>query len=277
LVALLAALVAVTGAGLAGAALPGVRRVVVPAGWESFATTPASAAAYVLVVIAAGWGLGRAMRARRAARAELAGLRARQAVAEERLRIARDVHDAVGHSLGLITMRAAVARHLADSHPEQGRAALEAIEQTGRESLEEVRAVLGALRVGAPVADPLHRLVEQARAAGVDVDVGSADLEGAPAEVRATALRIVQEALTNVRRHAGPTRCRLDLVTDADGLTVAVVDEGPQPGVRVATGHGLRGMHERVARHGGTLAVGPEPGGGFGVRARLPFAEVGRD
>ncbi|MCO1656526.1 sensor histidine kinase [Pseudonocardia humida] len=275
-VAVVAALVAVPGAGLVGAAVPGLRRVAVPAGWESFATTPGSAAAYAVVVITGAWALGRALRARRAARAELAALRARQAVAEERLRIARDVHDAVGHSLGLITMRAAVARHLADSHPEQGRVALEEIERTGRESLAEVRAVLGALRDGPSAPDPLAHLVEQARAAGVVVEVGSTELDGVPADVRTSALRIVREALTNVRRHAGPTRCRLELDADPDGLTLTIVDDGPRPGERPAEGHGLLGMRERAARHGGTLTAGPEPGGGFGVRARLPFTGAGR-
>lgn len=276
--ALAAALAGVTAAGLAVAAVPGLPLVAARAGEESFAATPVSALAYSAVVITGSWGLARAVRARRDHAALLADLRARRAVAEERLRIARDVHDIVGHGLTLIAMKAAVANHLADSHPEEGRAALGTIERVSRGALDDVRAVLGALRDPAdavPGAAEFDRLVDDTRAAGVTVDVVRADLTGVPATVQVSAYRIAQEALTNVVRHAGATRCRLVLTAHPGALTVSVVDQGTAPRPAGPPGHGLLGMRERVALHGGTLEAGADPGGGFAVRARLPFAGRG--
>ncbi|MFG3707125.1 sensor histidine kinase [Micromonospora sp. NPDC047670] len=265
---------AVTAAAVVGATVPGLPVVPTPAGQESFAATPVPVLLYAATVLAGSWALARAVRARRRHAAQVAELRAGRAVAEERLRIARDIHDVVGHSLSLIAMKAAVANHLAESHPGQGRAALAAIERVSRTALDDVRVVLGALRDPADTAPSfteLDRLVGDVRAAGVTVDVDrAADLSRVPAAVRASAYRIAQEALTNVLRHAGPARCRLTVATEPGALSVAVVDDG-RAGRGLGPGHGLRGMRERAAMHGGTLEAGRAPGGGFAVRARLPF------
>ncbi|MFG3698102.1 sensor histidine kinase [Micromonospora sp. NPDC047620] len=279
--ALVVVLAALTAAGLAGGTVPGLPIVSSRAGEESFATTPVPVLLYAATVVAASWTLARAVSARRRHVTQLAASRADQAVAEERLRIARDIHDVVGHSLSLIAMKAAVANHLADSHPEQGRAALGAIERVSRSALDDIRVVLGALRDPADTAPSfteLDRLVEDVRAAGVTVDVDrAADLSRVPAAVQASAYRIVQEALTNVLRHAGPTRCRLAVAVEPGMLAVAVVDDGGSGRAVGPPGHGLRGMRERAVMHGGTLATGVEPGGGFAVRARLPFTPAVSD
>ncbi|CCH30980.1 sensor histidine kinase [Actinosynnema sp. NPDC047251] len=262
-----AAFAAVGLAGTAVWAVPGLP--VVPPGddGESFATTPLSALTFCAVVIAATWAVAAALRLRRQQAAELAELRTGRAVAEERLRIARDIHDVVGHNLSLITMKAAVATHLAGSHPEGQGEALRTIERVGRAALADVRVVLGPLRDA--VAPSLDRLVDDARTAGVEVTADLADLAEVPAAVRISAYRIAQEALTNVRRHSRPPTCRLTTAVAADQVVVSVVDEGTGP-VGPA-GNGLLGMRERAAPHGGTVAAGPRPGGGFAVRATLPF------
>lgn len=279
--ALVGALAALTAGGLAGGTVPGLPIVPIRAGEESFAATPVPVLLYAATVVAASWALARAVRARRRHVAQLAASRADQAVAEERLRIARDIHDVVGHSLSLIAMKAAVANHLADSHPEQGRAALGTIERVSRSALDDIRVVLGALRDPADTAPSfaeLDRLVETVRSAGVTVDVDrAADLTRVPAAVQASAYRIVQEALTNVLRHAGPTRCRLTVAVEPGALAVAVVDDAGRGRAVGPPGHGLRGMHERAVMHGGTLEAGVEPGGGFAVRARLPFTPAVSD
>lgn len=273
--ALAGALAAVAAGAVAGATVPGLPVIPTPAGQESFTATPVPVLLYTATVLAASWTLARAVRARRRHAAQVAELRAGRAVAEERLRIARDIHDVVGHSLSLIALKAAVANHLAESHPEQGAAALAAIERVSRTALDDVRVVLGALRDPADTAPSfaeLDRLVEDVRAAGVTVDVDrAADLSRVPAAVQASAYRIAQEALTNVLRHAGPARCRLTVATGPGVLAVAVVDDARARRAVGPAGHGLRGMRERAAMHGGTLEAGFEPGGGFAVRARLPF------
>ncbi|MEU7529452.1 histidine kinase [Saccharothrix sp. NPDC042600] len=244
--------------------VPGLPLVPVPPGAESFRTTPVAALSTSVVVVAGAWGVAAFVRTRRRHYAELADLRASRAVSDERLRIARDVHDVVGHNLSLIAMRAAVANHLGEDRE----AALRTIEEVSRAALHDVRTVLGGLRD--PVPAGLDGLVADARSAGVAVDASLADLGGTPAAVRVSAYRIVQEALTNVRRHCDPPRCRLETVVGPDRLVVSVVDEGVSA-VAGPPGHGLVGMRERAALHGGTLHAGVEPGGGFAVRATLPF------
>ncbi|RLK26120.1 DNA-binding NarL/FixJ family response regulator [Micromonospora sp. M71_S20] len=228
--ALVGALAGVTAGGVSATAVPGLPVVPIRPGEESFAATPVPVLLYAATVIAGSWALGRAVRARRQHAAQLAELRADRAVAEERLRIARDIHDVVGHSLSVIAMRAAVANHLADSHPGQGRDALAAIERVSRAALDDVRVVLGALRDPvdtAPSFAELDRLMADVRLAGVAVDLEVApDLSRVPAAVQASAYRIVQEALTNVLRHAGPTRCRIAVAIGPGVLTVAVVATG---------------------------------------------------
>ncbi|MEU6075689.1 sensor histidine kinase [Micromonospora sp. NPDC047074] len=277
-----AAAVGLAGA-LAGILVPGVLDavtarlpVVAPrAGAESFSTAPVTVTAYSAAVVAGTWALAWALRTRRQHAAQLAALHTARAVAEERLRIARDVHDAVGHSLSLITMRAAVANHLGAERE----AALRMIEQVGREALDDVRTVLGGLRERGSPGDgdalsgtDLDGLVERTRAAGVDVTIERGDLSSVPAGVRASAYRILQEALTNVRRHARrATRCQVVVAVAPDALTLTVTDDGAVSGDAGRPGHGLLGMRERIAGHGGSLSAGPGPAGGFAVRATLPF------
>jgi signal transduction histidine kinase len=211
----------------------------------------------------------------------------RQADAE-RLRVAQEVHDVVGHGLAAITMQADIALHLLGKEPPgpdragalaQAQAALTAISRTSRESLDELRATLGAVRRGgeaddrspAPGLARLGALADRTRAVGVPVSV---DVDGAvgglPAAVDLTAYRIVQESLTNVLRHAGAATAAVRVARTGDDLTVEVSDTGrggaPAPG-----GHGLAGMRERVTALGGSLRAGPRPGGGFAVTATLPI------
>ncbi|MFC6094488.1 sensor histidine kinase [Saccharothrix lopnurensis] len=264
----LGALVAVAAPGVAVAVVPGLPLVPGPEGAESFDTTPVPALLYSAVVIAGSWAAAAVVRDRRRRAAELAAARTARALAEERLRIARDIHDVVGHNLSLIAMKAAVANHLAEHRPGEREAALRTIEQVSRSALADVRTVLGALR-DPPADHGLERLVEQARSAGVTVTARHADLSGLPTSVRVSAHRIAQEALTNVRRHSRPPRCRLTTAVEDDRLVISVVDEGTaRPG---PPGHGLLGMRERVDLHGGALHAGAAPGGGFEVRATLPL------
>ncbi|MBM7810300.1 sensor histidine kinase [Saccharothrix algeriensis] len=274
-----AAVAVVAAAGAAVAAFPGLALVPVEEGAESFRTAPVTTLLYSAVLITGSWALAAAVRTRRRHAAELAELRTSQAVARERLHIARDIHDVVGHNLSLIAMKAAVANHLeaGGGGPDEREAALRSIEQVSRAALEDVRTVLGGLRdpSAPPGAGSLDRLVADARSAGVAVTADQADLARAPAAVRVSAYRIVQEALTNVRRHSRPPRCHLTTTLEPDRLLVSVVDEGAAT-APARPGHGLLGMGERVALHGGSLRAGPAPGGGFAVHAALPFGEGAR-
>jgi signal transduction histidine kinase len=229
---------------------------------------------------------GDAVRARRLrmetleARVGLAEQETMRRVAEERLRIAREVHDVVGHGLATITLRAGVADRVAERDPAEVRAALRAIRQVSRESLSELSALLGVLRADggaerapAPDLEALPRLVDGLREAGMEVELEmDANGDGAvPEVVGAAGYRIVQEALTNVARHAGPqARARVRL-TRRDGVVeVEVRDDGPGASGPVAAGGGLTGMRERAAAIGGRLEAGGTPDGGFRVWASLP-------
>jgi signal transduction histidine kinase len=234
------------------------------------------------------------------ARAEQARARAeqeRRQASEERLRIARELHDVLGHHLSLINVQAGVGLHLIDSRPEQAREALAAIKSASAEALREVRSVLGVLRPDEEVAPRspapgLDRLPDLTAEAGFPVTVRR---EGAPRplppEVDRAAYRIVQEALTNVRRHAGSAvTAEVTLGFEAHGVRVTVRDDGTAAphdhGVRDGTvsdqgrhdpgvaGNGIAGMRARAAALGGTLSAGPGDGGGFRVEAVLP---VGAD
>ncbi|HZT15864.1 MAG TPA: histidine kinase [Gaiellaceae bacterium] len=242
-------------------------------------------AASALAWIRGDWGWSRRREEERA-RSE----RARAAVAEERARIARELHDVVAHALGVIVMQAGGAGELPELDEERARRALATIERTGRQAFAEMRRLVGVLRESG--ADPelapvptlagLPALVEEMNQAGLDVTLA---IEGAPPEgsegVELSAYRIVQEALTNSLKHAGRTRACVRLSWSAESLQVAVTDEGPVDDERTATGaapdsggHGLVGMRERVALYGGELAAGPVAGGGFSVVARLPLDEA---
>jgi signal transduction histidine kinase len=211
---------------------------------------------------------------------------ARRAVADERLHIARELHDVVAHSMGVIAVQASVGEHVIDGNPEEAKRALHAISEVSRSTLTEIRRMLGALRetddetasyAPAPGLDELDRLVRELDGAGVPVEVS---YEGTRAElprgVDLTAYRIVQEALTNVLKHAGRARARVQVRYEPGALGLEILDDGRGVNGRAeasGSGHGLVGMRERVAVYGGTLEAGPRVGGGFRVAVRLPYGE----
>jgi len=205
---------------------------------------------------------------------------ARRRVSEERLRIAREVHDVVAHAMVAINVQAGVAAHVVDRRPEQALTALEEIKRVSGEALRDLRETLGVLRepqAAAPT-EPAHgldavdELADGLRAAGLDVAVQRDGCDRVPSAIGATAYRIVQEALTNVLRHApDATRAEVDLRVRADALEVAVVDDGTGQGAGDSgSGNGLRGMRERAAAVGGRVEAGPMPIG-WAVRAQLPL------
>jgi signal transduction histidine kinase len=243
------------------------------------------------VVLFLAWYVGRRLRLRNQRAVQVLreqAAEARRIVIEERARIARELHDVVAHRVSLMTVQAGAAKAVAAEDPEGARRAMAAVEEAGRQALDELRHLLGVLRPETdldglgpqPGLADLPRLVEQIRGAGVDVSLAtdgvSAEL---PARVDLFAYRIVQEALTNVLKHAGPgARTEVRLGTDRGGIVLEVVDDGrgatvmPTPGVAEegARGHGLVGMRERALLLGGTLDAAPRPGGGFRVVAHLP-------
>lgn len=242
-----------------------------------------------LALVGAMWTAGVAVRERREyARRRIAD-RLSRAVVDERLRIAREVHDIVTHNLGVIAVKAAVARHVAKTHPGEALVSLETIEKVSRTALTDMRQVLHVLRAApekdddgaapsvVPGIDDVRDLVERARAAGVEVRYEVTNVEQVPGGAALSVYRIVQEALTNVMKHAGPTRCRVAVRGAADAVVLEVQDDGPttrRPAPhRSATtgGFGLRGIAERVTMHGGDWSAGPRECGGFEVRARLPY------
>jgi signal transduction histidine kinase len=252
------------------------------------------------LVIAAAWLLGhfvgvrRAYTARLEQTAELERARAeqaRQAVAEERLRLARELHDVVAHSISVIAVQSGVGAHVAKTQPEEAAKALAAIEVTSRAALTELRRLLGVLRqedepqgdlAPVPGLADLDSLLAEVAKAGLAVRL---QVEGRPAQLPAgvdlSAYRIVQEALTNVVKHAGPARAQVAIRYRDHEVMVEVTDDGrgaaaPTGDGRARVGHGLIGMRERVAVFGGDLQTGPRPGGGFRVAARLPLAVEGR-
>jgi signal transduction histidine kinase len=282
--------VALAGLAAAELALAAVQltpnRFEAPSAWVTFA-----------LIIGAAWLLGHFVGDRHvyAARleertAELEQAReelARQAVTEERLRLARELHDVVAHSMSVIAVQSGVGAHVAESRPEEVGKALATIEATSRATLEELRRLLGVLRQDsesqaslAPVpglAD-LDSLLGEVAKAGLAVRL---QVEGSPSPLPAgvdlSAYRIVQEALTNVVKHAGPAQAQVTIGYRDQDVTVEVTDDGrgaaaPAGDGRGGTGHGLVGMRERVAAFGGDLETGPRPGGGFRVAARLPLA-----
>jgi signal transduction histidine kinase len=207
---------------------------------------------------------------------------ARRQVVEERLRIARELHDAIGHHLSLINVQSGVALHLGDQLPEQARDSFSAIKQASKEALSELRSVLSVLRQEddpaprspTPALARLDDLVSQAAAAGLTVRT---EIDGParplPFSVDAAAYRIVQEALTNVTRHAGQATAVVLVSYTEQDLTVQVDDDGsgPPPDPHAGNGKGIVGMRERAAALGGELQAGPRPGRGFRVRAHLPL------
>ena len=245
------------------------------------------AAAFFYVAALAAWLAGVFARGRReaaaqAARTAAAERQAQQAVADERARMARELHDIVAHNLSVVVLQAAGAQ--AAGSPDTG--TLEKIERSGRQALVEMRRLLGVLRQPSDQAGPadlspqpgiaeLPALAEGVRAAGVPVRlVIAGDPAGLPAAADISVYRIVQEALTNVLKHAGKASAQVNVTCRADEVLIKVTDDGPGPPAdgQAAGGHGLPGMRERVALFGGELTTGPQPGGGFTVRARLPVS-----
>ncbi|MFB7369148.1 sensor histidine kinase [Streptomyces sp. NPDC056222] len=273
--------------------------------WPS-ETSPGSTLAHVFFTVimtvpfALAWVLGDSLRTRRAYFAQLEErasrleqereAQAKVAVAAERARIARELHDVVAHNVSVMVVQADGAAYVLDSSPETAKQALETISSTGRQALAEMRRLLGILRTGEhkeageyvpqPDVEQIEDLVEQVRGAGLTVDFR---IEGTPrplpSGVELTAYRIVQEALTNTRKHGGPdVGASVRLVYFDDGLGLLVEDDGRgathemyEDGGADGRGHGLIGMRERVGMVGGTLDAGPRPGGGFRISALLPL------
>jgi signal transduction histidine kinase len=243
--------------------------------------------AFEWMAMIAAWTTGRVIhvRERRAdaseERAHELAEQARTALQQERARIARELHDVVAHAISMIVVQAGASEQIVAEDPERARASFRSIRAAGSEALGEMRRLLGVLREdGDELAlDPqpglagVDALVAQARAVGLSVElhVGGTCQPLSPG-LDLTAYRIVQEALTNVRKHAGAQRAQVR-VDYRDALEIEVVDDGREMTTVNGSGHGLVGMRERVALYGGTLDAGPRPGGGFRVRAVLPIGE----
>jgi signal transduction histidine kinase len=262
--------------------------LLVGAGALGFPGQPLAGLSFAVIVVAAQ-AVGQAVaesQARADARtAEAHEAEAQRRLAEERLRIARELHDVVSHSISMINVQAGVAVHVMDERPEEARAALVAIKGVSRDALRDLRAILGLLRQTddaeprSPAAglEQVPALAGNVRRTGVRValDLGEPNGRPLPASVDLTAYRVIQEALTNVVRHA-PGAAAMVTVRRAEGaLVVEVSDDGRAAGgstgeSRQGAGHGLAGMRERVRAAGGTLETGARPGGGFSVRATLP-------
>lgn len=240
------------------------------------------------------WGFGRWMRHRTRVtealkeRAEAVEHdrqeQAAKAVAEERARIARELHDLVAHSMGVIVIQAQGAQRAIDTSPEQARDALASIETTGRSGLAEMRRLLDLLTDGTdastapqPTLHGITDLVAQLRAAGMKVNLRvEGNVQALPAGIELTGYRLVQEALTNALKHAGQVPAEVRLRYEANWLDIEVTDAGREGRVQPREAHdsgsrGLVGMRERVSLYGGVLHTGFRPGGGFAVNARLPF------
>jgi signal transduction histidine kinase len=238
--------------------------------------------AFGAVVFGGAWLAGRMVRRERLladALARVQAQRERAAVAEERARIARELHDVVAHSVSTIVVQAEAGEALLDREPERAREAFEAIRGSGRQALVELRRLLGLLRrdedefalVPQPSLEHLDALVDHVRGVGLPVRV---EIEGErrrlPPGVDLSAYRIVQEALTNALKHGGRAGAVVRVRYGADDVELEVVDDGPGASNGDTGGHGLTGMRERVRVYGGELETGRRPEGGFAVRARLP-------
>ena len=238
--------------------------------WQSW-----SALALMAVV---AWLIGNSVRQNRAYTERLTTQAATQAVTAERLRIAREMHDTVAHSIGIIALQAGAAARVTTTQPEAAREAMRAVEHEGRETLAGLRRMLVALRaadsevpvVAAGLGD-IDRLAATTTAAGVRVEVRRhGEPRQLPPDIDLSAFRIVQESVTNVVRHAGTRACRVTLDYRADELALEVTDDGRGHESGTGTGFGLAGMRERVALLHGEFTAAPRPEGGFRVAVRLP-------
>ena len=240
--------------------------------------------AFGVVVFFVVWYVGRRRRLRAERDSRLRRERQEETeriVAEERARIARELHDVVAHRVSMMTVQAGAAKTVAAADPAAAVRAMAAVENAGRQALDELRHLLGVLRPTPlpeamqpqPVLAEIDPLVEEIRQAGLDVTLTTeGDVTGLPARVELSAYRIVQESLTNVVKHAGPgARARVRLANDGSSLLVEVTDDGSGATILPGATHGLIGMRERALLLGGSLDVGPGADGGFIVRARLPL------
>lgn len=283
-IALGATLLGITLAAVLTATVLDPQFLIVPPSTNSFNTDLLNSLSFSWFAIGVGWTLGRSVRARREYAGQIIEHRAQKAVSEERLRIAREMHDVVAHSMSVVVMKAAVANHVYDTRPEESREALGVIESVSRAALADVQRVLGSLRSAeeadlapSPGLDELPGLIENARLADVAVELDRGNIPELPAGVQLSAYRIVQEALTNVIKHAAaPARCIVRITTEPGELHLAVIDDGTPRRPAGEPGHGLIGMRERAALHHGTLVAGRQPNGGFAVHARLPYQAPGR-
>jgi signal transduction histidine kinase len=241
----------------------------------------------------APWAAGRALRNRLLLARELAEQTARaeaereeraaSAIADERARIARELHDVVAHSLTVMVIQAGAARRIVDSQPERVVEVAETIKRMGSEALDEMRRLVGVLHEegeGAalapqPTMADVESLVERARGAGLDVELEIAGERAAlPAGIDLSAYRVIQEALTNTIKHARAARATVTVVQSEDALELVVVDDGSGGATAVpGSGQGLVGMRERVSLYGGSLEARPRESGGFEVRARFPLRQ----
>jgi signal transduction histidine kinase len=250
-------------------------------------------AGFNMTLFSGAWLAGQVVQARASAnearlseaqeRAESHRQQEARAVAEERLRLAQELHDVVAHSMSVIAVQAGMGAHVIDERPADAKEALAAISETSRRTLQEMRRLLGVLRdeegershTPAPGLGELPALVDDVRKAGVDVTFSMEGEPGCvPHGVELSAYRLVQEGLTNVIKHAGPAAATVTVRCEPTEVLVEVSDDGR--GAAAANGgggHGLRGMRERVAVWGGTFDAGPQAGGGFRIAARLPFEE----
>ena len=252
--------------------------------------------AFGTLIIGGPWAAGLMMRLRRERERSLTrrtvelerdqNERARAAVAEERQRIARELHDVVAHAISVVVVQARGGRKVLDREPDSARTAFDSIERTGEQALGEMRRLLGMLRdddeersrAPQPSLERVEALAEEMRASGLPVELGvKGEPNGIPPGIDVSGYRIVQEALTNVLRHAGPAIARVDVRYEPDAVEIDVVDDGrggsTGTGTGTGTGNGLLGIRERVAVVGGELEAGPCPDGGFAVRARLPYRD----
>jgi signal transduction histidine kinase len=222
----------------------------------------------------------RGLRGRAAALELERDIKAREAVVEERTRIARELHDVVSHAISVMVLQARGGRRMLADDPEDTRRALDTIEHAGEQALVEMRRLLGILREAdehptlapMPSLSRLDQLADRLTATGLPVDV---TVEGEPLALPpaldASAYRIVQEALTNALKHAGPARARVIVRYSHDDLELEILDDGAGTGTDGGSGHGLAGLRERVAIYGGELESGRRPEGGYALRARLPI------
>lgn len=240
-----------------------------------------------VIVVAGAWALGDGTR-RWARRAEDLAAQSAVAVAAERVRIARELHDVVAHHMAVISLHAGVAEYVLDGDRAAAKQAIATVGSASRDALAEMRLLLGVLRTDdpddaetayrpQPELASLEELADRVRAAGLTVSMRvSGRVRDLPAGPNRTAFRVVQESLTNVVKHAGPASALIELDYGISTLTISVTDDGagaPEIGP-AADAHGIRGMRERVELFGGTFVAEPSPCGGFAVRARLPIPEA---